>query len=320
MLTIYAVNVRDALPQGIRLLKEVGELEQSRNGTVLVAPCPVMTVYERPTERVLFSAERDANPFFHLAEALWMLAGRRDAEFLNQFIKDFGERFAQPDGRLHGAYGYRWRVHFIKDQLEEIIMMLLRDPTTRHAVLTMWDPVVDLGVLSHLKDRPCNTQAYFRINKNALDMTVLCRSNDIIWGLYGANAVHFSVLQEYMAAQLELPVGVYYHLSNNFHAYQTELEKRSGTMEDAREISTQPLVDAPAYFDEELAALLQGAEPDFHNLFLSDTAFPMFDAYRAWRKKEFVRARLILSEVRADDWRTACQEWLWRRTKHVVAA
>ncbi len=44
-----------------------------------------ITEYECPRERVLFSRERDANPFFHLMESLWILAGREDLGFLEHF-------------------------------------------------------------------------------------------------------------------------------------------------------------------------------------------------------------------------------------------
>ena len=56
-------------------------------------------------------------------------------------------------------------------------------------------------------------------------MTVCCRSNDIIWGTYGTNAVHFSMLQEYLAARLNAQLGVYRHISDSFHAYSSVLEK-----------------------------------------------------------------------------------------------
>jgi hypothetical protein len=57
-----------------------------------------------------------------------------------------------------------------------------------------------------------------------LDLTVCCRSNDAIWGAHGANAVHFSVLQEYLAARIGVGVGTMYQWSNNYHAYESELE------------------------------------------------------------------------------------------------
>ena len=46
---------------------------ESRNGPVLVIEEPVTVCYENPNERVLFNTRRDANPFFHLFESLWML-------------------------------------------------------------------------------------------------------------------------------------------------------------------------------------------------------------------------------------------------------
>ena len=46
-----------------------------------------------------------------------------------------------------------------------------------------------------------------KIKNGRLQMTVHCRSNDIIWGTYGANAVHFSILQEYVAARIGVDLG-----------------------------------------------------------------------------------------------------------------
>ena len=50
--------------------------EDSRNGKVLSFPRPVTSVYQYPKERVLFSAERNCNPFFHFIEGLWMSLDR----------------------------------------------------------------------------------------------------------------------------------------------------------------------------------------------------------------------------------------------------
>src|ERR1700676_933861 len=112
MHVIKVRNVGQALPLGIDYLLTHGCREESRAGPVIVAPEPVSTVYARPQERVLFSAARNANCFFHIFEALWLLAGRNDAVWLDQFVHDFLSRFAESDGRLHGSYGHRWRHHF----------------------------------------------------------------------------------------------------------------------------------------------------------------------------------------------------------------
>src|SRR5919109_5331256 len=124
MEVIQARNVNDAYFKGVHLLRRYGIREQSRAGEVLVMPCPVTTVYERPWERILWDEKRNANPFFHLAESLWMLAGRNDARWLDQFVSDFSSRFAEVSGLQHGAYGYRWRKHYSMDQLDSVVQML----------------------------------------------------------------------------------------------------------------------------------------------------------------------------------------------------
>jgi hypothetical protein len=57
---------------------------------------------------------------------------------------------------------------------------------------------------------------------------VFNRSNDMIWGAYGANAVQFSFLQEYLAAAIGAWVGTYRQVSNSFHVYPEVFTKVSG--------------------------------------------------------------------------------------------
>jgi thymidylate synthase len=343
MLVINARNVNDAFIKGMALLKSVGVPQSSRAGEVLVAPCPVTTVYERPTERVLFHVGRDANPFFHLMESLWMLAGRNDATWLDQFVGDFSKRFAEEGGIQHGAYGFRWRKHFdmeggggtpytaLPDQLNTIVQLLLTNPDDRRVVLQMWDPVSDLG--TSFKDIPCNTQAYFRVRKVSngllagvpsyslvLDMTVCCRSNDAVWGAYGANAVHFSVLQEYIAARAHLEVGTYYQVSNNFHVYTNVLDKID--IDDVGEESyggswATPLVSHPEVFDFDLRLFFSGTPASsglYTNTFFPHIAIPMKEAYALWRAKKRTEALQRLAAMPAAcDWRVASDAWMKRR-------
>ena len=130
MIEIRARNVNVAVSEALWKLKVVGVQEDTRNGPVIAFPEPVVTTYERPQERVLFWGERDANPIFHLMESIWMLAGRRDVAFLEQFNSKIGQY--SDDGKVfNAAYGYRWRDHFGYDQLTEIIKLLKEEPHTR---------------------------------------------------------------------------------------------------------------------------------------------------------------------------------------------
>lgn len=185
MHVITARNVNDALYQGINYLSRVGISRDSRNGPVKVSPIPVTTVYMQPLERVLFWKDRDANPFFHLYESLWMLAGRNDVTPLVKYAKQM-HQYSDDGKTLHGAYGYRWRHAFGRDQLALITDALKKNRDDRRQVLQMWDARQDLGRVG--KDLPCNTIATFQINTDGeLDLTVFCRSNDIIWGCLAAD-------------------------------------------------------------------------------------------------------------------------------------
>ncbi len=239
MKVLQCRNVAEALPIGLDYLLREGRREASRAGEVLVAPGPVTTVYERPWERVLFSAVRDANPAFHICEALWMLSGRDDGAFLDNYVRDFSARFAEPDGRIHDAYGRRWRSAFGLDQLDHIVDYLRDNPGDRQCCLQMWDCRAyhpDFNYCDDLradtKTKPCNVMATFRVQHTTLprrlDMAVFCRSNDIVLGAYGANAVHFSVMMEYVAARVGVEVGVYHQISFNYHAYMAEIERLVG--------------------------------------------------------------------------------------------
>ena len=102
----------------------------SRNGAVIRYKRPVTIIYTRPTERVLFSPARDANPFFHLYEAVWMLAGRNDLKSMTNYVARFKD-FSDDGETLHGAYGYRWRKYFGYDQLDWIVDELKANPESR---------------------------------------------------------------------------------------------------------------------------------------------------------------------------------------------
>lgn len=312
-------NVNAALSEAMWYLYVQGVRETSRNGEVLVAPEPVCTTYERPQERVLFSRIRDANPYFHLMEALWMLGGRQDVAFPAQFNGRIGQ-YSDDGVIFHGAYGYRWRHHFGTDQLADIVKELSERPDSRRAVLTLWDAGADLGRSG--VDVPCNTQAYFDLREGRLNAAVCNRSNDAIWGCYGANAVQFSMLQEYLASWLGVPVGLYRQMSNNLHVYRdvprfdqlvpfvdvNDLYTTSG-------VAIFPLMrEEVRGWDEDLTRFLSDPTGDatYHDPFFNDVAAPMASSWFDRKSKRSTGEAAALA-IGADDWRTACVEWIHRR-------
>jgi len=311
---VRANNINDAYYQGLHYLLRFGVGEDCRNGPVIVAPTPMITEFREPWNRVLFSEARDANPFFHLMESMWMLAGRKDVDFVAQFVPRMRE-YSDDGYSIYGAYGWRWRNQW-RDQLPIVVDMLRDDPTTRRAVLTMWGVREDLGYPG--RDVPCNTHIYFGIRHGELQMTVCNRSNDIIWGLYGANAVHLSFLHEWIASCVGVRMGRYYHISNNYHLYPnniplTKLEEerpRDWYLEHPRHAHF-PIV----YDGEDTEAVLGDVEAfcedprgNYDSLFVDGVVAPM---YRAWDTRNLDAC----NKIAASDWRDAAKQWIIRRMK-----
>lgn len=340
MILVHARNVNEAYWQGAVLLKNVGEIEETRNGPAIVAPYPMTTHYDRPQERVLFSPSRDANPFFHLFECLWILSGRRDVAWIAQF----NQRIAQySDGgeTFHGAYGDRLR-HWARnsqpnyrglDQIDLAVHMLRKDPSTRRCVVALYDPACDLGTMS--LDIPCNDTIKFEIRRMKLNMMVFCRSNDLIWGAYGANAVHFSFLQEVVASLVGVEVGWYEQISCNMHAYLDVWEAKqpwfSHHHEDEHLLYQQgattwyPIVSNIDFWWYDLNQFMSWTEywasgttsqpPHYRNTWFLDVATPMYIAWRARKDARHSDAYSALGHVKALDWRRAGVEWMMRRDR-----
>lgn len=311
-------NVNELYYRGVNYILNSGIPEQSRLGSVLVAPGPVVSVYVRPQERVLFSKHRDANPFFHLMEAVWMLAGDQASAWPVYFNKQMAE-YANHRGNYDGAYGYRWRRMFGMDQIAGVIKELALNPESRRAVIGMWSPGVDLR--SDSKDIPCNTTIYFDCRGKKLNMTVCNRSNDAIWGAYGANAVHMTVLQEVVAGGVGLPMGEYRQYSNNLHIYtdipkiQTALQNVDYDDRYADGFPIFPMVKDASCFLQECELFLKFAEQPitYRNEWLYYVARPMYLSWKAHKSGTIYDAKSWASQIEDDAWRIVCQEWLNRR-------
>jgi thymidylate synthase len=340
MIVIEADNVCEALPEAVDYLMNFGKTEDTRLGPARVAQFPVAIWYLNPKQHVLTNPVRDANPFFHLMEAMWMLAGRNDGAFLDHYIGNFSKDFGI-NGMIPDAYGHRWKYGLGYNQLEEIIQQLQVNPSSRQCVLQMWN--AGRNDLLADKARPCNLVATFRIHDGRLDMTVFNRSNDVIWGCCGANAVHFAIMQEYMASMIGVKIGSYWQISTNLHQYQYHIDQFENRIKGDNEITidislsyylghgvqsyepTQPLIEYQEHFNEDLEETMLWIEGiqnnqehydgNLSNPFLRDTVLPMALAHQMYKNKKIDDALEEIKKVAALDWRKAGEEWLLRRKK-----
>ena len=206
-----------ALHLALEHIEKWGTLRTSRGKVTKEVRGPSITTYTHPRHRVVFSPVRNANPFFHLIDAIWLLSGSNRVELPCAFLPSLAQ-YSDNGLTFHGAYGHRLRHLFGFDQIEATVQLLKEKPDTRQAVMSIWHPMHDLNVST--KDVPCNDMIMFNLRDGRLDMTVCCRSNDAVWGAYGANVVQFSILLEYMAALVGVPMGHYAQMSNSLHFYE----------------------------------------------------------------------------------------------------
>lgn len=188
---------------------------------------PVIVEFTNPYNRTTFLKGRKINPFFQLAEALWILRGRADVEWLTKFnanmaqFSDDGVYFNAPYGerlRFFNQNSYKGFVFNPHDQLYDVFQKLSKDKDTRQAVASIWNPLFD-NVSYEGKDFPCNMLLDFKIRDNKLELVVFNRSNDIHWGTWGANLCQFSTIQEVMASWLGIECGMYAQITNSLHVY-----------------------------------------------------------------------------------------------------
>jgi len=324
MKVIRARNVNEALPLGLFHIREMHRAITPRDAATLEYPEPVCTVFRKPQERVMFDPRRDANPFFHLMEALWILAGRKDVEWIARYNAQIAN-YSDDGKSFHAAYGYR-----LKDQIEPVIDLLIREPHTRRAVLQIWDSQLDLNHQG--KDIPCNSMVFLKIRDDKLHISVANRSNDIIWGAYGANAVQFSMIQEYLAGRLDVGVGEYRQVSDSYHVYTegpgkaiwdkcSDIEP-AGTIDPYKwgTVEPYPFMTEPAAFDDDLQMFMGGGvscagDAFYHNAFFEEVAEPMVRSWGYYKLRQFDCAISEAETVQATDWQLACVEWLERRAK-----
>ncbi len=176
--------------------------------------------------------ERDGFPLLTLrkipikmfvAEQVWFVSGaRKPADFLREYTKIW-DIFTNPADVVTVAYGYRWRKHFGRDQLGQLVKHLKQDPTSRHGVIVTWDPSQD-GLGGTLKKNvPCPYSFTVNIIGGRLNLHNIVRSNDMVLGI-PADVAGFALLMLMLAQKLGVKPGVYSHSISNAHVYDNQYD------------------------------------------------------------------------------------------------
>ncbi|MCF2221565.1 thymidylate synthase [Chryseobacterium sp. PS-8] len=229
-----------------KMLLQQSVVRNTRGFKCYELACPIIIKITNPLSRLINIPKRKWNYMLPYIESLWLASGRNDIDMVSKYVKKLRD-FSDDNITMRAGYGPRLRhykglandynidyeqkksqlnngIEVRIDQFKFVEKSFMKDPFTRQAVITLIDPSKDLfdpkGNLKITKDFPCTTTLQFIQNGGKLDLIVNMRSNDFIWGASGVNIFNFTFIQEYFAQILNLPIGEYYHIVNNFHYYE----------------------------------------------------------------------------------------------------
>jgi hypothetical protein len=129
-------------------------------------------------------------------------------------VSRFSDDGLSISGSNYGARLFRSRPGM--DQVAACIHLIRRDPTTRRASMTVYQPE-DAGRRS--ADIPCTFGVLLSPRDSALHLTVVMRSNNA-WHLLPYNIFEFSLLGEIIASETNLELGTYHHFAVSMHLYE----------------------------------------------------------------------------------------------------
>lgn len=247
MFTAEYEGINSFLVGASSLLLREGVKRNTRGFNCIELPEPFIFKLNNPTSRLVTIAERNWNPILPYAESLWLAIGRNDLEFIGHYLKSM-KNYSDDGFFIRGGYGPRLRKYSgisndyrIRnsenidisehnksevDQFSYISKNFAKDINTRQAIINIGDPPKDCfdenGCLKETKDFPCTRLLHFQKHpiENKLNLTVYMRSNDFMYGASAVNIFNYTYIQEYFAQILNLKIGEYFHVANNFHFYE----------------------------------------------------------------------------------------------------
>lgn len=232
MHVVHGSNNVDAILKLYKLVANAPEISsrgsKSRNihnvAVVLNAAEPVITNF----------AHRKMNLAYAKREWLWYLGADPKDDSICEYATAW-KKLQQEDGTFYSNYGqYLFgKSEGQASQFEYVIRTLKEDPQSRRASMVLLKA-------EHLypanTDTVCTYAINFFINQGYLEMTVMMRSNDVIWG-FTNDAFCFWQLYLFVYSVLkatvpDLKYGTYTHMANSMHVYERHYKMISDILRD----------------------------------------------------------------------------------------
>jgi thymidylate synthase len=181
----------------------------------------------------LSRTETKGKLFSCLGELCWYLAKTNELSFIAHYLSHYREE--SDDGHtVYGAYGPRLFNMRRNDQIGNVIDLLRRKPTSRQAVIQLFDAA---DIAKNRKGIPCTCTFQFLIRDRRLHMLTNMRSNDAFLGL-SHDIFSFTMLQEIVSRTLSVEIGTYKHAVGSLHLYDRNKQAARRYLEEGWQSTT----------------------------------------------------------------------------------
>lgn len=169
-------------------------------------------------------AARKMNLAYAKQEMLWYLRADKYDDSIEQYATMW-KKLKQPGGFYYSNYGQYIFFGGESSQFMYVVETLLHDQNSRRASMVLLNRE---HLFCENTDLVCTYAINFHISDDALHMTVMMRSNDVIYG-FTNDVFCFSCLYELMYKVLkrslpELHRGTYTHFTNSMHVYERHFD------------------------------------------------------------------------------------------------
>ncbi len=214
-----ADTLDDLLSDVFKQLLENPELISASRGAFTEILGAILVLHN-PRAR-LSRSESKGKVFTALGELFWYLSKTNDLDFMEYYLPGRYAKESDDGITVRSGYGERLFGHNGNNQIHNIIELLRKKPTTRRAVIQLFD-ASDLS--EDFKSIPCTCTLQFIIRDNKLNLLANMRSNDAFIGL-PHDVFAFTMLQEIIAHSVNVNVGIYKHSVGSLHLYEENHEK-----------------------------------------------------------------------------------------------
>jgi len=213
MVEITKSSAWEAWHEALSIIREKGEKYKDSNGREFKELNNVMITIERTNQGIF-------EPILYLS---------RSDKWVYPDLAEVANVVLHPEAVSAYNYSYAKRLFSSvdkKNQIDDYVIPLLqKDPVSRRAVATLFDPGVDSSIKN--KDIPSMIVFDFKIREQHLNVTCFIRSSDVFIG-WPANVYQISVIQEYVAGKLKIPIGKITTVAASAHIHSdhaTEIDK-----------------------------------------------------------------------------------------------